>query len=139
MIEDEDTIIRKRKKNYRTKLMKLCGVKETTMQMEIEKASTGSIDDHLISHQTHLSHGLPLPALGAHSHHKLKQSGYIISPFNPYYRLFHHTFFRYFFSLTNMAYSLTNEYCSSRTRDVRRQRKSFQPLELSKLSWLLIC
>ncbi|WOH03750.1 hypothetical protein DCAR_0623150 [Daucus carota subsp. sativus] len=67
--------------------MKLCGVKETTMQMEIEKASTGSIDDHLISHQTHLSHGLPLPALGAHSHHKLKQSGYIISPFNPYYRV----------------------------------------------------
>ncbi|XP_074329531.1 potassium channel AKT1-like isoform X2 [Apium graveolens] len=64
--------------------MKICGVRE--MQIEIEKASssssTSSIDrddhDHLISH---------LPALGAHSHHKVKLHCYIISPFNSYYRV----------------------------------------------------
>ncbi|KAK1394739.1 Potassium channel [Heracleum sosnowskyi] len=67
--------------------MKICGVKE--MQIEIEKASStsSSIDDHLISHQTHISNGLLLPALGAHSHHKLNLHCYIISPFNSYYRV----------------------------------------------------
>lgn len=65
--------------------MKVCGVKE--MDIEIEKASsTSRIDDHLISHQIHISNGL-LPALGAHSHHKVKLHCYVISPFNPYYRV----------------------------------------------------
>lgn len=59
--------------------MKVCGVKE--MDIEIEKASsTSRIDDHLISHQIHISNGL-LPALGAHSHHKVKLHCYVISPF----------------------------------------------------------
>lgn len=79
---DEDETRTKKKMKLMKNIkgaMKICGVKE--MQIEIEKASSSSTSstdhDHLISH---------LPALGAHSHHKVKLHCYIISPFNSYYR-----------------------------------------------------
>lgn len=58
---------------------KMCGAKE--IQSDIEKVS--AIDEQNSYYSD--SVGI-LPALGAHSHSKIKLPHYIISPFNPFYR-----------------------------------------------------
>lgn len=71
---------RRMKKKKFSFLGKMCGAKE--IRSEIEKVS--AIDEQ----NSHYSDSVGiLPALGAHSHSKIKLPHYIISPFNPSYRV----------------------------------------------------